>query len=90
MALVQVAGCVNTSCIIYLLPNLSILRPCSRNALLAQIFRCVCCLCYGRVTSYPRFPTLRRRTNLRNPNPKHYNYMYNLNANPTDGAGQRA
>jgi hypothetical protein len=41
------------------------------------------------VTSYPRFPLPRRNPKLRNPNPKHHNYVYDLDANYSDGAGQR-
>jgi hypothetical protein len=71
--------------------NLSILRPCSANALLAQIlFCCVCCLCYSLVTSYPRFSAPRYPTKLLNPNPKHLDYTYDLDANRCDGATQCA
>jgi hypothetical protein len=83
----QVARRVNAACIIY---ELRIYLSC---ALAVQ----TCCLrelrlllgdsC--RVTSYPRFPLLRRNTKLRNPNPKHHDYVYNRDANPSDGAGQR-
>jgi hypothetical protein len=74
----------------YLLATvLSTLRPCSANALLAQTAFVVwvgdCC----RVTSYPRFPLPRRNPKLRNPNPKHHDYVYDRDANPSDGAGQR-
>jgi hypothetical protein len=53
----RVAGCASCKCCLYYLlaTKLSILRPCSANALLART-NCVCCLGYGRVTSYPRFP----------------------------------
>jgi hypothetical protein len=68
---------------LYCLPttNLSILRLCSANALLAQIlFCCICCLCYSRVTVYPRFSAPRYPTKLLNPNPTHTLKFY-----PTQG-----
>jgi hypothetical protein len=85
----RVAGCASCRCCLYslLATNLSILRPCSANALLARTAFVVCG--YGRVTSYPRFHLPRRNTKLRNPNPKHDDYVYDRDANPSDGAGQR-
>jgi hypothetical protein len=61
--------------------------PYSANALLARTAFVICS--YGRVTSYLRFPLPRRNPKLCNSNPKHYNYVYDLNANPSDGAAQR-
>jgi hypothetical protein len=82
----RIAGCALQVARVQIL----LVRPCSANALLAQILPyCVCCLCYGRVTSYLRFPIPRRPTKLRNPNPKHLNHMFNIDANRCDGAAQR-
>jgi hypothetical protein len=85
----QVAGRALCKCCLYLLlaTNLSILRPCSANALLTQTVFIVCsCSC---VILYLRFLLLRCNPKLYNPNSKHYNYVYNLNANPSNSAGQR-
>jgi hypothetical protein len=38
----------------------------------------------------PRFTAPRRLTKQLNPNPKHLDHMYDLDANPCDGATQRA
>jgi hypothetical protein len=38
----------------------------------------------------PVILSLRRSAELRNPNPKHLSYIYNLDANPCDGATQHA
>jgi hypothetical protein len=38
----------------------------------------------------PRFTAPRRLTKQLNPNPKHLNYMYNLDANRSDSATQCA
>jgi hypothetical protein len=84
---VQVAGRVNTSCIICLL---QIYLACALAFKRAACANRVCCLgdCC-RVTSYPRFPLPRRNPKLGNLNPKHHDYVYDLDANPSDGAGQR-
>jgi hypothetical protein len=55
----------------------------------AAYANCVCYLCYSYVILYLRFPLLRCNPKLYNSNSKHYNYIYNLNINPSNSAGQR-
>ena len=88
---VQVLGRVNTSCIIYLLHIYLSCALAVQTRCLRKFCCCVCCLCYSRVISYPRFPLPRRNPKLcnPNPNPKHDNYMYDLDANRSDGAVKR-
>jgi hypothetical protein len=87
----EVAGCVNTTFIIYLTYyTLSDPTPlqCKRAACAAPLLlRLLLILLHSRdITTALRstyFPT-----KLLNPNPNHLNYMYDLDANPFNSAAQ--
>jgi hypothetical protein len=88
----QVAGCALCKCCLYYL------------LVLSTSYKSICCAltvqtrCLRKLrllfrlqlrNIIPTFPLPRRNPKLYNPNPKHYNYVYDLNANPSDGAAQR-
>jgi hypothetical protein len=88
----RVAGCASCKCCLYYLLVLSTSYKSICRALAVQT-RCLrkLRLLFGLQSRdiIPAFPLLRCNPKLCNPNPKHYNYVYNLNANPSNGVGQR-